>query len=46
MGSQMSDPDGMNAFLRITSSMREEDLKEKVKKEDMAQLIFGRDITE
>lgn len=44
MGSSLTNADGMNSFLKITSAMRSEDTKEEIKKSDMAQLIFGRDL--
>jgi len=45
-GSIVSTPEGMNTFLPIISSMREDGAKEKVKKEDMIQILFRRDALE
>ena len=44
MGSFLTNADGMNAFMKITSAMRAEDTKDEIEKADMAQLIFGRDL--
>lgn len=44
MGSSLVNDQGMNAFMKITSAMRSEDTKDEIKKADMAQLIFGRDL--
>lgn len=45
MGSSLINTDGMNAFLKITSAMRAEDTKNQIKNADMAQLLFGRDLS-
>lgn len=42
-GSDLTSPEGMKTFLPIISSMREGDLKDKIKKEDMIRILFGRD---
>jgi hypothetical protein len=45
-GSDLASPDGMNTFLPVISSMREDGSKEKIKKEDMTRILFGRDALE
>ena len=40
-GSRANTPEGRNTFLPIISSMRSEDSKGKIKKEDMLRILFG-----
>lgn len=43
-GASLINADGMNSFLKITSAMRSEEINDQIKKADMGQLIFGRDL--
>jgi hypothetical protein len=43
-GARLDTQESMELFLKITLSMREEDQNQKIKREDMARLLFGVDI--